>query len=200
MYSFSPILRICASVNNAVSLATDVDLLDLVATSLAFKTTGFSILSATLETTLELLPVVDRDASLFGFAVTVVALLALAVTFVAGLALAAGLAAGLANGFALFTVLDFTAGAFVLTAAFGDFTALLAGAFFTALAAGLATGLAALLAGLTALPATVFAGDFLAGALLAGFARVVATAFFGAIFFALFADFVTVAFIVPCPQ
>jgi hypothetical protein len=181
-----------------VSPATDVDLLDLVATSLAFKTTGFSILSTTLEAALELLS--DRDASLFGFAVTAAALFAAAETFVAGLALAAGFAAGLANGFALFTVLDFTAGAFVLTATFGDFTALLAGAFFTALAAGLATGLAALLAGLTALPATVFAGDFLAGALLAGFARVVATAFFGAIFFALFADFVTVAFIVPCPQ
>ncbi|RQO34766.1 hypothetical protein DBR37_10330 [Herminiimonas sp. KBW02] len=117
----------------------------------------------------------------------------------------AGFAAGLANGFALLTALDFTALAFaavtfVLTAAVGDFTALLAGVFFAAFAAGLATGLAALLAGLTALPATGFAGDFLAGALLTGFARVVAAAFFGAIFFALFADFVTVAFIVPCPQ
>jgi len=89
-----------------VSPATDVDLLDLVATSLAFKTTGFSILSATLEVVLELLAVADRDASLIGFAVTVSALLAVAVAFVAGLALTAGFTAGLANGFALFTVLD----------------------------------------------------------------------------------------------
>ncbi len=188
-----------------MSLATDVDLLDLVATALAFKTTGFSILSAGLETVLLLLLVPDRDASLFGFAVAaVVDLLTVAVTFFTGLAvfLAAGFACatGFANGLALFTALDFTAVTFVLAVALGDFTALFASGFFTALATGLDAGLTVLFTVLTALPATVFAGDFFAGALLTGFARVVAAAFFGAIFFALFADFVTVAFIVPCPQ
>ncbi|MFC7298522.1 hypothetical protein [Herminiimonas aquatilis] len=124
----------------------------------------------------------DRDA--FLFAATAIALGATAVTFLIGCAVTAvtltaafALTAGLATGCRLFATAVFFA------ATFGDFTALFVGAFFTTLATDLTAGFAAVFAAVT---------------LPAGLERAGVTAFFAAIFFVLFADFVTVAFIVPC--
>src|SRR5690606_8652624 len=144
----------------------------------------------------------DRDAFFSGAAAT--GLRTGAALFAAGLTavLAAGFvdAADFVGVFAVFAALvRFAAGvfgfaAFAATAGFGDFTALLAGVFF-AVAEVLPAAFSGLACALTTLPAgaftEVFAGVFLADGL--------ARALLAAVFFALFAVFVTVAFIVPCP-
>lgn len=152
-----------------------------------------------------MLPLVapGRDAFLSGIAAA--GLRTGAAAFTAGFAvvLPDGLAftAVLAGGFAVLTALDLlAAGVFAFVAfatGFGDFTALLAGVFFVAEVADLAAAFSGLANALTTLPARAFTDDVAAGFFAAGF-RVTA-AVFGAVFFALLADFVTVAFIVPCP-
>lgn len=159
------------------------------------------MLSVDLETVLPLVAP-DRDAFFSGAAAT--GLRTGAALFAAGLTavLAAGFvdAADFVGVFAVFAALvRFAAGvfgfaAFAATAGFGDFTALLAGVFFAA-AEVLPAAFSGLASALTTLPAgaftEVFAGVFLADGL--------ARALLAAVFFALFAVFVTVAFIVPCP-
>lgn len=156
------------------------------------------MLSVDLETVLPLVAP-DRDAFFSGAAAT--GLRTGAALFAAGLTavLAAGFvdAADFVGVFAVFAALvRFAAGvfgfaAFAATAGFGDFTALLAGVFFAA-AEVLPAAFSGLASALTTGAFTeVFAGVFLADGL--------ARALLAAVFFALFAVFVTVAFIVPCP-
>jgi hypothetical protein len=152
-----------------------------------------------------LLPLVapGRDAFLSGVAAA--GLRTGAAAFTAGFAvvLPAGFAftADLTAGFAVLTALDllaagvFAFGAFAI--GFGDFTALLAGVFFAAEEADLAVAFSGFANALTTLPARDFTDDF-TGVFFATGLRV-AAADLGVVFFALLADFVTVAFIVPCP-
>jgi hypothetical protein len=173
----------------------------LVATSLAFET-NCSILSVSPEAVLLSLVAPDRDAFLSGIAAA--GLRTGAAAFTAGFAvvLPAGFAftADLTGGFAVLTALDLlAAGAFAFVAfatGFGDFTALLAAVFFAAEEADLAAAFSGLASALTTLPARDFTDDF-AGVFATGLRT--AAAVLGVVFFALLADFVTVAFIVPCP-
>ncbi len=148
-----------------------------------------------------LLATVDRDAFLSGAAVAVVDLrtgaAGFAADFIAVRPAGFACAADLTGGFAVLTVPE-VAAIFFSAAGLGDFTALLAGVFFAVEAADLVAGFVGFAGALAVFPVGLFTDD-LAGAFLlaAGFARVAATVF-GAIFL-LFADFVTVAFIVPCP-
>jgi len=120
--------------------------------------------------------------------------------FAAGLATGFALTTDFAGCFAVFAAPDLaTTGAFALTAIFFDSTALFAGVFFAAgLIVDLLAGFSDSVSALTIFFAKVFTGDFAAGFLTAGLARA-GVATLGAIFFVLLADFVTVAFMVPCP-
>ncbi|WP_188419829.1 hypothetical protein [Oxalicibacterium solurbis] len=156
------------------------------------------MLSVDLETVLPLVAP-DRDAFFSGAAAT--GLRTGAALFAAGLTavLAAGFvdAADFVGVFAVFAALVrvaagvFGFATFAATAGFGDFTALLAGAFFAAVEV-----LPAAFSGLATLPASDFT-EVLAGAFLAAGGLV--RALLAVVFLALFAAFVTVAFIVPRP-
>jgi hypothetical protein len=206
----SLIFRICASVNRASSVSTvEVDLVVLVATWLAFETTGCSILLSNLEAVFLPLIAFDREASLLGVAGTAVDFLTKAVIFFsefaavlpAGTVFVAVFVVVFAGGVTFFTAPDLVAAtAFDWGVALGNFTVLFAGVFFAGLGSALilSAGLIVLVNALTIPSPIVFAED-LAGTLPAGFVRVAAITL-GANFFVLLADFLTVAFIVPCPQ
>lgn len=182
-----------------------VDLLVLVATSLTFETTACSILTTGPEAALLLLAVAsDRGVCLIGVATAGVDLPAVVAAFFT-VVLAAGFAftTDFTGGFAFFAAPDllpataFFAATFgaafgaALAEALGDFTVLFAGVFF----AFAGVDLSGFVTALTTFFAKVF-NDDLAGILPAGFAREIALAM-GALFFVLFTDFVTVAFMVP---
>ncbi|HWU99397.1 MAG TPA: hypothetical protein VN114_12855 [Oxalicibacterium sp.] len=152
-----------------------------------------------------MLPLVAPDRDAFFSGIATAGLRTGAAAFTAGFAvvLPAGFAftAALTGGFAVLTALDLLAvGVFALVVfatGFVDFTALLAGVFFTEEEADFAAAFNGFASALTTLPARAFTDDF-AGVFFAAGLRATA-AFLGAVFFALLADFVTVAFIVPCP-
>lgn len=157
------------------------------------------MLSVGTEAVLPPLVAPDRDAFFSGTAAT--GLRTGAALFAAGLTadLAAGfVAADFVGIFAVFAALAGVAagvlGFAAFTAGFGDFTALLAGVFFAAVE-DLPAAFNGLANALTTLPAKAFTDVFAGVFLAAGLVR----ALLAAVFFALFAVFVTVAFIVPCP-
>jgi len=181
-------------VPGAVVCAFDV----LVATSLAFETTDGSILSAIGAAGLPAFFAPDRDT----FFVTAVCVVLDVVAVVLVAEFIAVLTDFFAGAFSTSeTLLVFAALARVATGVFllaGDFTALLATVFFAGVTTALVAGLIALLKALTTLPVSDFAVVLTADLAVASLALLVAIGL-GAAFFALFAAFVTVAFIVPCP-
>jgi hypothetical protein len=184
----------------------------LVATSLAFETTGCSILPLDPDAAFLVATGADGDAFFVVVAATVVDCRAVvAAFFAAGLTAGFALVVDVAGFFAVFAAPEPAAlGTFAFTAVLLDFTALFVGDFFAAgLAADFFAGFSDSVNALTAFFAKVFTTDLTAGREaffatafeagfatgLAGFTRDVVLA----IFFVLLADFATVAFMVPCP-
>lgn len=186
--------------------AVGVDLLVLVATSLAFETTGCSILPIGPGAAFFAATGADGDAFVVLVAATLVdGCAVVAVFFAAGLTAGFALVAGVAAFFAVFAAPDLAAlGTLVFATVLVDFTVLFAGDFLAAgLAADFFAGFSDSVNALTAFFAKVFTADLaavLAVFLAAGFAAGLARDVVPAIFFVLLADFATVAFMVPCPS